>query len=64
VVTGQVRVQKRTVQDTEKVSDKVQHEELRVEREGDVNVTDESTVSDQQKKISDQKKPIRKKPAA
>ncbi len=64
VVTGQVRVQKRTVQDTEKVSDSVQHEELRVEREGDVNVTDESDVSDQQRKISDQKKPIRKKPAA
>jgi uncharacterized protein (TIGR02271 family) len=66
VVTGEVRVQKRTVQDTEKVSDKVQHEELRVEREGDVNVADESNrqtkISDQ--KISDQKKPIRKKPAA
>jgi uncharacterized protein (TIGR02271 family) len=64
VVTGQVRVQKRTVQDTEQVSDSVQHEELRVEREGDVNVTDESSVGDQQKKISEQKKPIRKKPAA
>jgi uncharacterized protein (TIGR02271 family) len=64
VVTGQVRVQKRTVQDTKQVSDSVQHEELRVEREGDVNVADESTVGDQQKKISDQKKPIRKKPAA
>jgi uncharacterized protein (TIGR02271 family) len=64
VVTGQVRVQKRTVQDTEQVSDSVQHEELRVEREGDVNVSDESNVGDQQKKISEQKKPIRKKPAA
>jgi uncharacterized protein (TIGR02271 family) len=63
VVTGQVRVQKRTVQDTERVSDSVQHEELRVEREGDVNVTDQSNVSDQQTKISD-RKPISKKPAA
>jgi uncharacterized protein (TIGR02271 family) len=65
VVTGQVRVQKRTVQDTQKVSDSVQHEELRVEREGDVNVTDESNQQTaNQQKISDQTKPIRKKPAA
>ena len=40
-----VRVQKRTVQDTQSVSDNVQHEELRVEREGDVNVTDESDAT-------------------
>ena len=51
VVTGQVRVQKRTVQGTQSVSDDVKHEELRVEREGDVGV-------------SDQTKPKGKKPAA
>ena len=40
VVTGEVRAQKRTVQDTQQVSDEVKHEELKVENEGDVNVTD------------------------
>lgn len=40
VVTGEVRAQKRTVQDTEQVSDQVRHEEVKVENEGDVNVTD------------------------
>jgi uncharacterized protein (TIGR02271 family) len=40
VVTGEVRAQKRTVQDTQQVSDQVRHEEVKVENEGDVNVTD------------------------
>ena len=43
VVTGEVRVQKRTVQDTQPVSGDVRHEEVRVENEGDVNVTDKTT---------------------
>jgi uncharacterized protein (TIGR02271 family) len=40
VVTGEVRAQKRIVQDTEQVSDQVRHEEVKVENEGAVNVTD------------------------
>jgi uncharacterized protein (TIGR02271 family) len=63
VVTGQVRVQKRTVQDTQQVSGDVQHEELRVDREGDVDVTDQSNVADKGN-VSEPRKPIRKKPAA
>jgi uncharacterized protein (TIGR02271 family) len=42
VVTSEVRVQKRAVQDTQQVSDDVRHEEVRVENEGDVNVTDKT----------------------
>lgn len=42
VVTGEVRVQKRTVQGTQQVSDQVRHEEVKVENEGDVNVTDKT----------------------
>lgn len=42
VVTGEVRVQKRTVHDTEQVSDQVRHEEVKVENEGKVNVTDKT----------------------
>jgi uncharacterized protein (TIGR02271 family) len=38
VVQGEVRVGKRTVQKTERVSDDVRHEELRVDKEGDVEV--------------------------
>jgi uncharacterized protein (TIGR02271 family) len=38
VVTGEVRVGKRSVQDTQRVNDTVRHEEVRVEKEGDVNV--------------------------
>ena len=38
VVTGEVRVGKRTVQDTERVSGQVRKEELRVEKQGDVDV--------------------------
>jgi uncharacterized protein (TIGR02271 family) len=42
VVTGEVRVHKRTVQDTQQVSDQVRHEEVKVENEGGVNVTDKT----------------------
>ena len=36
-MTEEVRVGKRAVRDNQQVSDKVRHEELRVEKEGDVN---------------------------
>lgn len=42
VVTGEVRAQKRAVQDTQQVSGDVRHEEVRVENEGDVEVTDKT----------------------
>ena len=51
VVTDEVRVGKRAVQRTENVSDDVRHEELRVDKEGDVDVDTQAT-------------PRRKKPAA
>ncbi len=40
VVTGEVRVGKRQVQDTKTVSDEVRHEEVKMDKEGDVNVDD------------------------
>lgn len=51
VVTDEVRVGKRAVQRTENVSDDVRHEELRVDKDGDVEVDTQGT-------------PKRKKPAA
>jgi uncharacterized protein (TIGR02271 family) len=51
VVTDEVRVGKRAVQRTENVSDDVRHEELRVDKDGDVDVDTQAT-------------PKRKKPAA
>ncbi len=51
VVTDEVRVGKRAAQRTENVSDDVRHEELRVDKEGDVDVDTQAT-------------PKRKKPAA
>jgi uncharacterized protein (TIGR02271 family) len=56
VVTGEVRVQKRAVQDTQQVSDTVRHEEVRVENEGNVPVMDKASVKDE--------KSGKKKPAA
>jgi uncharacterized protein (TIGR02271 family) len=50
VVTEEVRVGKRAVQNTENVSDKVRHEELRVEKEGDVDVSPDVTKSSKTKK--------------
>jgi uncharacterized protein (TIGR02271 family) len=51
VVTGEVRVGKRAVQDTQNVNETVRREEVRVEKEGDVNVADVASTK-------------RKKPAA
>src|SRR3954447_17329891 len=42
IVTGEVRVGKRQVQENRTVSDNVRHEEVRVEKEGDVNVDEDS----------------------
>jgi uncharacterized protein (TIGR02271 family) len=42
VVTGEVKVGKRQVQDTRTVSDNVRHEEVRLEKEGDVNVNEDA----------------------
>jgi len=55
VVTGEVRVQKRAVQDNQQVSDTVRHEEVRVEKQGSVDVKDQTTGKT---------KTGRKKPAA
>jgi uncharacterized protein (TIGR02271 family) len=49
VVTEEVRVGKRAVQNTESVSDSVRHEELRVDKEGDVNDTDASRTGKRKK---------------
>lgn len=48
VETGEVAVGKRTVQGTQQVSDTVRREEARVERQGDVNVTGDTTDVQQQ----------------
>jgi len=42
IVTGEVRVGKRQVQENRTVSDNVRHEEVRVEKEGDVNVDEDA----------------------
>lgn len=42
VVTGEVRVQKRAVQDNQQVSGEVRHEEVDVENQGQVGVTDKT----------------------
>jgi uncharacterized protein (TIGR02271 family) len=60
VVTGEVRVQKRAVQDNQQVSDTVRHEEVRVENQGGVDVNDKLT----DKTTTDKTKTGRKKPAA
>jgi uncharacterized protein (TIGR02271 family) len=48
VETGEVAVGKRTVQETQRVSDTVRHEEARVERSGDVNVEGDDASAQQQ----------------
>ncbi len=48
VVTGEVRVGKRAVQDTQRVNETLRREEARVEKEGDVNV-DEGAASRRKK---------------
>lgn len=47
VETGEVAIGKRTVQETQQVSDTVRREEARVERQGDVNVTGDNTDAQQ-----------------
>jgi stress response protein YsnF len=47
-------VQKRAVQDTQQVSDTVRREEVRVENEGNVKVTDKNSLTD---KTTGKKKP-------
>ncbi|MCU1331756.1 MAG: hypothetical protein JWM08_748 [Candidatus Angelobacter sp.] len=48
VVTGEVRVQKRAVQDNKQVTDTVRHEEVRVENQGAVSI-DDKTKTDKKK---------------
>jgi uncharacterized protein (TIGR02271 family) len=52
VVTGEVRVGKKQVQDTRNVSDTVRREEVKVDREGDVNVDESDLNRDRKKKIA------------
>jgi uncharacterized protein (TIGR02271 family) len=49
VVNEEVRVSKRQVQNTQRVSDDVSHEELRVENEGDVAVDDSTSRTNRKK---------------
>ena len=55
VVTGEVRVQKRAVQDNQQVSDTVRHEEVRVEKQGSVDVNDKTTDKTMTKQRQDAK---------
>ncbi|HZQ20391.1 MAG TPA: YsnF/AvaK domain-containing protein [Terriglobales bacterium] len=50
VVNEEVRVGKRAVQSTENVSDNVRHEELRVEKDGNVDVDTDATRAGKKKK--------------
>jgi uncharacterized protein (TIGR02271 family) len=50
VVNEEVRVGKRAVQNTEHVSDNVRHEELRVDKSGDVNVDSDVSKAGKRKK--------------
>jgi uncharacterized protein (TIGR02271 family) len=50
VVNEEVRVGKRSVQNTEHVSDNVRHEELRIEKEGDVDLNPDVTKPSKRKK--------------
>lgn len=50
VVAEEVRVGKRAVQNTENVSDSVRHEELRVEKNGDVDLSPDATKTSKRKK--------------
>lgn len=50
-VTGEVRVAKRQVQETRNVSDQVRHEEVKVDKEGDVDL-DETQIRDKRDKAA------------
>jgi uncharacterized protein (TIGR02271 family) len=53
VVTEELRVGKRQVQDTKKVADSVRHEEVRVEKEGDVTDTEvDELTKDKKRRIA------------
>lgn len=55
VVTGEVQVGKRAVEETQRLSGTVRHEEVRVEREGDVKVNGEgATLTDADRAARDQ----------
>ena len=49
VVTEEVRVGKRAVRDNQQMTDKVRHEELRVEKEGDVNTNSDVAGGERKK---------------
>lgn len=51
VVTGEVKIGKRQVQDKKTVSDTVRHEEARIEKDGDVEV-DDATLKDKKRRIA------------
>ena len=46
VETGEVAIGKRAVQETQQVSDTVRHEEARIDRSGDANVSGDETGTD------------------
>jgi uncharacterized protein (TIGR02271 family) len=50
IVTGEVRIGKRTVQNTETVSDNVRHEELRADKDGDVEIDTKDGETTKRKK--------------
>jgi uncharacterized protein (TIGR02271 family) len=50
VVNEEIRVGKRQVQDTKRVSDTVRHEELRSEQEGDVKAEEVSGIKDKKRR--------------
>src|SRR4051812_408416 len=51
IVTGEVKVGKRQVQDTKTISDTVRHEEARIDKDGDIDV-DDTAVRDRNRKIA------------
>lgn len=52
VVNEEVRVGKRQVQSNKEVSDKVRHEELRVEKQGDVNTPESNTPANRKNRVA------------
>jgi uncharacterized protein (TIGR02271 family) len=52
VVNEEVRVGKRQVQSNQQVSDKVRHEELRVEKEGNVDATDRNAPGNRKNRVA------------
>jgi uncharacterized protein (TIGR02271 family) len=52
VVTEEVRVAKRQVQDTKRVTDTVQHEELRSDQDGDVRAEELSRLNEKKRRTA------------